>query len=716
MNLKYTAWITSLLMACPLVTPSVSVAAGWKFVDNATTWYYGQIQARDNVESSDNHVTSLPENRPNGSSDELFVIGCATSTGGSKDRYSKTINNTFTYTGGEFYGIAVGSAGVRPVKNTLHLYDINSISDNNKISLTNAKVEGYVLCGLAAGRETATANGNTIELNGGTYGRSQNSYFVNNLIGCALLDIDDFNNPKVTNNSIILKGGTYNASYISTGAIQTSSSKKLDEVTVINNLVELHVGTDGKSPKFLDSTLIAASFFSTEDKLKVNSYTIEGNSLKFYDVKGMTAGNIQNFQNLIFDYAEMHDGDVILTLNGIGKEKTTSIANADVAVSVVNLYGNNGGEFKIGDKVVLLKNDNGLVTDGITTKATITAKTGISLTYEVEIQANDTDLYLTRTGTKAADVQPGTKAIAEGAAAGLALASESSNAAIDALRDFSMASGAIAPFVHVQASSMRHETGSSINLSTVSLLAGLGTGIDTGAGKLSAGAFFEYGKGSYTTHNSFSDYNDVDGDGNSWYMGGGILAKMEFLQTGPGHFYLEGSAHMGTLHNEYDSNDLYDASGNVAKFDMDSPYYSLHGGLGYVWNMAEGHDLDIYGKYIWTRVQGTDDTLTTKDKFEYDDMDSNRVRFGVRYSYNGSERFKPYVGVAYEHEFSGSCESTAYGHNVAAPSFEGSSGMGELGLMMKPTEDLPLSINLGVQGYVGQKQGISGSCNVMYEF
>ncbi|MDO4840592.1 MAG: autotransporter outer membrane beta-barrel domain-containing protein, partial [Desulfovibrionaceae bacterium] len=230
------------------------------------------------------------------------------------------------------------------------------------------------------------------------------------------------------------------------------------------------------------------------------------------------------------------------------------------------------------------------------------------------------------------------------------------------------------------------------------------------------GAFFEYGKGSYTTHNSFNTRSDVDGDGNAWYMGGGILAKMDFVPTGPGHFYLEGSAHMGTLHNEYDSNDLRDANGNVAKFDMDSPYYSLHGGLGYVWNMAEGHDLDIYGKYIWTRVQGTDDTLTTKDKFEYDNMDSNRVRFGVRYTYNGSERFKPYVGAAYEHEFSGTCESTVYGHNVAAPSFEGSSGMGELGLMMKPSDDLPLSINLGVQGYVGQKQGVSGNCLVKYEF
>ena len=502
--------------------------------------------------------------------------------------------------------------------------------------------------------------------------------------------------------------------------MQKKIVKLFSERNTSNNRVELRNGSSG-APDLASASICVAKASSNNANVTVKS---TGNSLNFYDVKGMTAKSISGFQSLNYEYSEMTAGDVILTVTGTDDEKTTSIAKTDVSVSVVNLYGKNGGEFEMGDKVVLLKNDNGLDTTDIKTKATITAETGISLTYKVEVQTNDdgTELILTRTGTNdrgdkdGITVNPGTKFIAEGAAAGLALASESANASIEFLRDFSVSGGSITPFVYVQASSTRHETGSSINMSAVSLMAGLGTGIDTGAGKLSAGAFFEYGKGFYTTHNSFSDYNDVDGDGNSWYMGGGILAKMEFVETGPGNFYLEGSAHMGTLHNEYDSNDLRDARGNVAKFDMDSPYYSLHGGLGYVWNMGCGHDLDVYGKYIWTRVQGTDDTLTTKDKFEYDDMDSNRVRLGARYTYNGSERFVPYVGAAFEHEFSGSCDSRAFGHAVAAPSFEGSSGMGELGLMMKPTEDLPLSVNLGVQGYVGQKQGVSGNCNIMYEF
>ena len=578
---------------------------------------------------------------------------------------------------------------------------------NNELSVTGGKYT--IVRGGYAGGTTANVNSNKVVLT------DVDSYYV--LGGHAYSSNDSIEKyATANNNTVVLNGGTFSGteydviSWVYGGFAYSPNGTN----EAVNNRVELRNGTAG-APDFAGTALLYGGFARSGWGSDAVDGTSTGNSLNFFDVKGMKAGNIGYFQILNYEYSEMHAGDVILELTGIsdaGTDQKTSIAKAEVTVTA-NLYGRDGGEFETGDQVVLLRNANGIDAEDIATS--VTAAKGATLLYDAVIETSEdkTELLLTSRGTK---VNPGTKAIAEGAAAGLALASESSNAAIEALRDLSLSFGSITPFVHVQASSMRHETGSSINMSTVSLLAGLGTGIETAAGKLSAGAFFEYGKGSYTTNNSFDNRSDIDGDGNSWYMGGGILAKMEFLQTGPGHFYLEGSAHMGTLHNEYDSNDLTDLNGNVAKFDMDSPYYSLHGGLGYVWNMAEGHDLDVYGKYIWTRVQGTDDTLTTKDKFEYDDVDSNRVRFGVRYTYKGSERFSPYIGAAFEHEFSGSCDSRVYGHSVASPSFEGSSGMGELGLMMKPSEDVPLSINLGVQGYAGQKRGVSGSCRFVYEF
>ncbi len=602
-----------------------------------------------------------------------------------------------------------------------------SASDNT-VEVTKSSVND-VFGGQVLGRKgTASATSNTVTLTdsdvqGNLYGGSAGMY--KDLNNMAKSEVDG----KANANNLYLNGGTYKGDIYGGYASVTSGTAEAND-----NLVALGTGSDGtSSPDLTESTLYggSASAGGTET-------ATSGNTLKFRDVSGMQAVNIKNFQKLNFEYENLAAGDIVLTLSGAKATATdttatnddatattatddasttaagegTSVAGAEISVSISSLTGSGGGDFLPDDKVILLRNENGLDTTGIKTSLSV-ASQGISLAYDVQLFTNTTDLYLTCSGSR---ILPETKVISEGAASGLALAGESANATMGLLRDLTLAKGTITPFAHVQGSSMRYETGSSINVSAVSLVAGLGSGgIETGIGTVGVGAFFEYGKGSYTTHNSFDSRADVDGNGTSWYMGGGILAQMDFVKTGPGHFYVEGSAHMGNLHNEFDS-DLADSKGNIAKLDMDTPYYSLHGGLGYVWDITEGHELDVYGKYIWTRVQGTDETLSTKDKYEFDDMDSNRVRLGARYTYTGSERFSPYVGLAFEHEFSGSCDAKVYDRSVAAPSFEGSSGMGELGIIMKPAESLPLSINLGVQGFVGQKQGVSGSCNVMYEF
>ncbi|MDO4839283.1 MAG: autotransporter outer membrane beta-barrel domain-containing protein [Desulfovibrionaceae bacterium] len=629
---------------------------------------YGTIYTSYALLSGDGTAEAGGESTITAATADAYVGAYALVSGGDA-----VASSSSELTGGQYGTITGGHALATSGKTT---------SSGNILNLDNAEVSGVVYGGIAEAYEAgsnAVTEGNILTLANGSV----------------------FNDEIYAGQSIV-SGDTGSA--LSHG-----------------NTVNI-VSTADTVPTFdQDKTVIWGGYAKVGDKEQA-SY---GNTLSMVNVKGMTAANIKNFGTFIFELPDMKADETVLTLTGNDaddKKGTTSIVDAQsgkttvqVQNDVINATGANGGEFKSGDKIYLLTNANGLTANLDGTTTTVKGQTGISLQYDLTLEADGTSLYLTRLANADPVVLPETKPIAEGAASGLALVNESANTATELLRDFSLPGGTIVPFAHVQASSMRHETGSHINVSSVSLAAGLGTGFETGAGNLSVGAFFEYGKGSYTTHNSFDSRSDVDGDGNSWYMGGGILAKMDFVKTGPGHFYLEGSAHMGSLHNEFDSNDV-EYKGRVAQFDMDSPYYSLHGGIGYVWNITEEHDLDVYGKYMWTRLQGTDDTLTTSDKFEYDDMDSNRIRLGARYTYKGSERFRPYVGAAYEHEFAGSCESTAFDHSVSAPSFKGSSGMGEIGLMMQPSEAIPLSVNLGVQGYVGQKQGVSGNCSLMYEF
>jgi outer membrane autotransporter protein len=230
------------------------------------------------------------------------------------------------------------------------------------------------------------------------------------------------------------------------------------------------------------------------------------------------------------------------------------------------------------------------------------------------------------------------------------------------------------------------------------------------------GAFFEYGSGSYDTYNSFSNAVSVHGDGDIYHIGGGVLGRMDFLNTGPGHIYTEASFRAGGVHNEYDSSDLRDSQGRKAEYDSSSAYYGFHLGTGYVWNITDAASLDLYGKYFWTRQEGDSVRLSTGDPVKFKDTDSSRLRFGGRFAYAVNECVSPYIGAAWEHEFNGKARATTNGYAIDAPSLRGDTGIGELGLTFKPSQTLPLSFDLGVQGYAGKREGMTGTLQAKWEF
>ena len=56
------------------------------------------------------------------------------------------------------------------------------------------------------------------------------------------------------------------------------------------------------------------------------------------------------------------------------------------------------------------------------------------------------------------------------------------------------------------------------------------------------------------------------------------------------------------------------------------------------------------------------------------------------------------------------------GKRIASPTLKGSTGMGEIGLSFRPVKDSGLSLDLGLQGYTGVREGVSGSFQVKWEF
>ena len=639
----------------------------------------------------------------------------------------------------------------------------NAIAEGGSVSVSdNSTVEGYVIGASTTVRGTSSAtsraSGNTIVIENSEIGSLvYGGYAVNESSGIAeasgnILTLKNVNVPSfiipgfaqnngsgkavAEGNTVTLQGGTYSGSIYGSYARAAGAAASAGGNTVILQ------GDDvfgGGSPSFsAQATVIWGSYALGGNKVYAPS---SPNTLNFIDAKGMTAANIRNFSILKYTLPNMISQESVLTLTGGADNEKTDISNASVSVAVADVWGRDGGEFGFGgdkspenDRIILLKNDNGLVSDGWKQDGEIIAREGVSLAFELAAATDDTSLYLYRPETfidpsdpdhphpNDTMVNPQTKALAEGWLAGLTLGIQAGNVAADqgigAMRYAAVRldrEGWL-PFGVLEGGSMKYDSGSHINLQSLSLLAGLGRGVSTDWGLLIVGGFFEYGTGSYKTHNSFDTMPSVDGSGNAWYMGGGLLASMDFKKTGDGHFYLEGSAHTGMLHNSFDGDALRDAYGRSAEFDTDTPYYNLHAGLGYLWNFAKDHSLDIYGKYYWTRVLGTDETLNTGDPVDFDDITSSRTRLGARYSYQATEHVSAYIGAAWEHEFEGVSDSSVFGYDIDSPKIRGDSGRGEMGLRFTPTDDLPLTVDIGVQGYAGKKEGVTGSLFVQYEF
>jgi outer membrane autotransporter protein len=259
---------------------------------------------------------------------------------------------------------------------------------------------------------------------------------------------------------------------------------------------------------------------------------------------------------------------------------------------------------------------------------------------------------------------------------------------------------------------LRYKSGSHVDATGFSLMAGLAKGLEFDSTNLTLGAFLEFGTGSYDTYNSFGAKN-YDGDGDTRTIGGGILGRVDFNNSG---FYTEGSFRLGSVKNDYQNVNLRDTLGRFAKYEASAAYYGLHLGAGYNFDLNATTGLDLYGKYFWTR-QGSDDvTLSTGEPVKFEAVDSQRLRGGARLTHALNDFVSPYVGAAYEYEFDGKAKASVYGLAIEAPSVKGSTGIGELGLTFKPSNNTPFSLDLGVQGYTGKREGVAGSLQFKWEF
>ena len=255
----------------------------------------------------------------------------------------------------------------------------------------------------------------------------------------------------------------------------------------------------------------------------------------------------------------------------------------------------------------------------------------------------------------------------------------------------------------------KYDVNSDLKINGWSTIVGVGNAAEfTDGDEFSWGMFYENGSGNYRTYNEFNN-EFFRGDGSLVYNGGGIAARYENAHG----VYTEGSLRAGMLKSEMD-NALSDGE-NKYGYSSESEYYGAHIGVGQIIPLSESSDLDVYGKFFHTYTEG-DSFTVANDKFEFDSINSDRLRVGARITTNKANKFSTYYGLAYEYEFNGDADMRA--QNLAAPtqSLQGSSYMAELGFNYQPTPDSPWNFDLNMRGYAGEREGATFNVQATYTF
>lgn len=168
---------------------------------------------------------------------------------------------------------------------------------------------------------------------------------------------------------------------------------------------------------------------------------------------------------------------------------------------------------------------------------------------------------------------------------------------------------------------------------------------------------------------------------------------------------------------DFDSSDLA-VSGVNMRYDSGSAYYGAHAGLGYSWKLKGNRRLEVSGKYLWTHLESDEVRASTGDEINFDSVNSHRLRAGFRlyHDYENANALLLYYGAAYEYEFDGDADGRLYGtYALDGSSLSGGSGIGELGVTFRPSKDNDrVTMQLGVRGYVGTREGVNGLLRIQY--
>ena len=498
--------------------------------------------------------------------------------------------------------------------------------------------------------------------------------------------------------------------------------------------------------KLNGNSAIGSHLYGWYEDNNANTGIHENNVLKVNDFNSSIKG-IHNFNTILFETVNWNTepvfnnvyntGDKWMTSYGNGGILTTDISN----IGAVELGNLSDTDLKIGDKAYLIfaqfdsknsenneNNKNELKKLSSVNGGNIESYVGVAkvvnskFLYEDNVDVisknitdgevqNETSVDTAALSAVVTGVErnPQTDLVASNRAVAAAFVNQGTDLIADSLDTLSRdGKYGVKTFAAVHGNRSKYDVNSDIKINGWSTIVGVGSETEHNGGDFSWGVFYENGSGNYRTFNSFNN-EYFRGDGSLVYNGGGIAARYENAHG----VYTEGSLRAGMLKSDMD-NALSDGE-NKYGYSSESEYYGAHIGIGQIIPLSESSDLDVYGKFFHNYTEGDSFKVDT-DEFEFDSINSDRLRVGARLTTNKENKFSTYYGLAYEYEFNGDAEMRAAGMSAPTQSLQGSSYMAEVGFNYQPTPESPWSFDLNMRGYAGEREGATFNVQATYTF
>jgi len=637
------------------------------------------------------HENVLLLKNASGTVQEL-IGGVASGTAERAGAAAAADKNSVTAEGGtltaasDVYGGTVGAVGKDA--------PVTASASENTVTLSAAAPwrqirGGRVRASADGAAATATASKNTLNLAYGTFTSEING-------GYAIADGAPAQ-ATANENTVNISGGIYQHSIYAGAADAGSTAGSV--ATVKDNRIVI-TGTPNLSAAQLHGYKAVGA-----------TKNIAGNALVVKETKGIKAKSIDGFQKLDFWLpVGMTKDDTMLWLS--------STSNTDLTGTEITAH-LRGDETE--KRLRLLYTEKAQIQKDGTTTMTVWKGVSDVTTAKIGITEDNKELIVKTDGSGIDEgdkptpkpptpddlkrqAEDNRKSVVETMAGAAALL----GAGADLMTGGGMASASVeaaaapgfAPFAAIGGSSMRHETGSHVDMKGMNLAVGFSREVTRGDNRLIFGPIVEYGRGTYDSY-----VNDAHGDGSVRYIGGGAFVRQEQKD---GLFY-EGSLRFGRSSMDY--------STPLTSYNTDANYIGAHLGFGQRVTEQSGNERELYVRYFYTRQNGTSAKLSTGERYDFDAVQSQRLRTGARWTIpqKGGSFI---VGASIQYELGGDANATVHvgglSYTTPSPSLKGFSGSLELG--WKAPIGKNATADLSVEGWAGKQRGISFNAGFNWKF